>query len=95
VGGYPDGLRALSRRARFTMLPRLPVGHIPRSGAFVVGGRSGPGASLSELIHDRGAERRKVAGMEAGGQVLVGDDLLVDDVPAGVAHIGGADPGYP
>jgi hypothetical protein len=29
---------ALSRSARFTMLPRLVVGHIPRSGGFVVDG---------------------------------------------------------
>jgi hypothetical protein len=77
------------------MLQRLPVGHIPRSGGFVVGGRSGRGASPSELIHDRGAERRKVAGMASGGQVLVGDDLLVDDVPAGVAHIDAEPAGLP
>jgi MFS family permease len=38
----------------------MAVGHIPRSGGFVVGGRSGPGASPSELIHDRGAERRRL-----------------------------------
>jgi hypothetical protein len=33
--------------------------------------------------------------MAAGGQVLVGDDLLVDDVPAGVAHIGAEPAGLP
>jgi hypothetical protein len=35
------------------------------------------------------------AGMAAGGQVLAGDDLLVDDVPAGVAHIGAEPTGLP
>ena len=52
VAGNPDGLHALSRRARLPMLPRMVVGHIPRSGGFV-DGRSGPGASPSELIHTR------------------------------------------
>jgi hypothetical protein len=50
------------------MLPRLPVGRIPRLGGFATGGRSGPGASPGELIPDRGAECRKVAGMAAGGR---------------------------
>jgi hypothetical protein len=45
------------------MFPRLPVGHIPRSGGFAVGGQSGSGASPKELINDRGAERRKVASL--------------------------------
>jgi hypothetical protein len=49
VAGYPDGLRALSRRATLPMLLRLVVGHIPRSGGFVVDGRSCPGASPSGL----------------------------------------------
>jgi hypothetical protein len=77
------------------MLPRLPVGRIPRLAGFAAGGRSGPGASPGEFIHDRGAERRKVAGLAAGGQVLAGDALLVDDVPAGVAHIGAEPAGLP
>ena len=33
--------------------------------------------------------------MASGGQVLVGDDLLVDDVPAGVAHIDAEPAGLP
>jgi hypothetical protein len=33
--------------------------------------------------------------MAAGGQVLAGDDLLVDDVPTSVAHIGAEPAGLP
>src|SRR5579875_631547 len=41
-----------------------------------------------ELFDNPGAERRQVVGPAAGGDVLVGDHLLVDDSPAGVADVG-------
>ncbi|MGB9306633.1 MAG: hypothetical protein WCB92_24015, partial [Mycobacterium sp.] len=57
VAGYPDGLRALSRRARFIPCfrgcrPATSPDQVVSSSAA----RSGPGASPSEMIHDRGAE---------------------------------------
>ena len=41
-----------------------------------------------ELFYDPGAERRQVVRPAAGGDVLVGDHLLVDHVAAGVADVG-------
>jgi hypothetical protein len=43
--------------------------------------------AFGELLHDLGAERRQVVGIAAGHQALVGDDLLIDDVTAGVADV--------
>lgn len=40
-----------------------------------------------ELLHDPGAERRQVVRPAAGGDVLVGDHLLVDNIAAGVADV--------
>src|SRR3984957_18551311 len=41
-----------------------------------------------ELLHDPGAERRQVVRPATGGDVLVGDHLLVDDMAARVADVG-------
>ena len=56
------------------MLPRLLVGHIPKSGGFVVGGRPGPGASPGELIHDRGAEASAI-GSALSGRIAADRDV--------------------
>jgi len=44
--------------------------------------------ALGELLDDLGAEGRQVVGRAARDKPLVGDDLLVDDVSAGVADVG-------
>src|SRR4051794_5987344 len=44
--------------------------------------------ALGELLDDLGAERRKVVRVAARNQALIGDDLLVEHLGAGVAQVG-------
>src|ERR1700749_302517 len=53
-----------------------------------VGSVSVTASRCGKLLHDPGAERRQVIWPAAGGDVLVGDHLLVDYIAAGVADVG-------
>jgi len=45
-------------------------------------------AAFGELLDDLGAERRQVVRVPGGDEALVDDDLLVDDLAAGILDVG-------
>src|ERR1700722_17948157 len=65
---------------------RTDRGACPDSASAVWPVRRRP--ARGKLLHDPGAERRQVVRPAAGGDVLVGDYLLVDHIAAGVADVG-------